>query len=89
MSKFGTKTKDKTVISNTTWYTLLGSLTSNMYNYTLESIKRRVTKLIKLVKDDSYRERFEKLSLIASLERIRGALIETFKIGNGISCFGR
>ena len=56
----------------------------------LEGIQRRVTKIIKRVKDYSYRERFEKFGLITSLERnMRADLIETVKIDNGISNYGR
>ena len=42
---------------------------------------QRVTKIIKRVKDYSYKERLKKLRLTTLLERrIRGDLIETFKI---------
>ena len=55
----------------------------------LESIKRRVTKIIKKVKDYSYRERLEKLGLTTLLERkVRNDQIETLKIINGISNYG-
>ena len=47
----------------------------------LEGIQRKVTKLIKRVKDYSYRNKLEKLELTTILEiRMRGDLIETFKI---------
>ena len=49
-------------------------------------IKRRVTKLIKKVKDYSYRVRWENTLLE---RRMKGDLIETFKIINGISYNGR
>ena len=52
----------------------------------LEDIQRRVTKIIKRVKDYINRERSENLELTTFLEkRIRDHLIETFKIINGIS----
>ena len=45
---------------------------------------------IQRVKDYSYRERLEKLGLTTLLERrMRSDLIETFKIINGISNYGR
>ena len=45
---------------------------------------------IRKVKDYSYRERFETLELINLLERrVKGVLIETLKIINGISNYGR
>ena len=48
--------------------------------------KRRVTKIIKRVKDYSYMERFLKFGLITLLERkMTSDLIETFKIINGIN----
>ena len=56
----------------------------------LEGIQRRVTKLIKRVKDYSYIERLEKLGLTTFLERRMGSdLIDTFKIINGISNYQR
>ena len=57
----------------------------------LEGIQRRVTKIIKRSKKNySYTERVEKLKLMTSLERrMRGNLIETFKITNGISKIGK
>ena len=49
-------------------------------------VKRRLTKLIKGVKDYSYWERLGKLGLTTFLERtMKGDEIETFKIINGIS----
>ena len=54
-----------------------------------EGIQSSETK-IKRVKDYSYRERLEKLGLTILLERrIRGDLIETFKIIKEISSYGR
>ena len=51
----------------------------------LKGIQRRATKIIKRVKDYSYRKRLVKLGLTTSLERrLRGDLIETFKIINEI-----
>ena len=45
-----------------------------------------MTKIIKRVKDYTYRERLKKIGLSTLLERrIRGNRIETFKIINGIS----
>ena len=47
----------------------------------LEGIQRKVTKIIKRVKDYSYRERLEKLGLTTFLKwKMRGDLIWTFKI---------
>ena len=52
---------------------------------TLEDIQR-VTKLIKRVKDYSYGEKLEELEITTKQERrMRGDLIETFKLINGIS----
>ena len=49
-----------------------------------------MTKLIRRVKDYSYRERLEELGLITLLERrMRGYLIENFKIINVISNYDR
>ena len=46
--------------------------------------------MIKQSKDYTYRERLEKLGLIILLERkTRGDLMETFKVVNGISNYGR
>ena len=45
---------------------------------------RRVIKIIKRVKDFSYRERLVKLGLIIILERRSSHINETFKIINGI-----
>ena len=54
----------------------------------MKGIQRRVTKIIK--KYYSYRERLEKLGLTTLLERrMRGDLIKTFKIINGISNYSR
>ena len=55
----------------------------------LQSIQRRMTKLIKRVKDYSYGERLKILGLTNLLERMRGDLIKTSKIINGISNYGR
>ena len=45
----------------------------------LENLQTRVTKIIKTVKDYSYRERLEKLGLTSLQERrIRSDLIKTF-----------
>ena len=56
----------------------------------LEGIQRRVTKIIKKVKDYNHRERLEKLGWTTLLERrMKGDLIESFKIINGISNNGR
>ena len=49
-------------------------------------IKRRGKKITKRVKDYRYRERLEKMGLTTLLDRrIRGDLIETFKIISRIS----
>ena len=56
----------------------------------LAGIQRTLIKTIKIVKDYSYRVRLEKLGLTSLQEtKIRGYLIETFKIINGISNCGR
>ena len=58
--------------------------------FRLEGLQRRLIKMIKRVKNYNYRKRFKKLGLITLLEkRIRSYLIETFKITNGISNYGR
>ena len=50
----------------------------------------KMTKLIKRARDYSYRERLEKLGWTFLLERrMRGDLIETFKIIYGIFNYGR
>ena len=55
----------------------------------IESIQRQVTKIIVGCEDLSYRERLEKLKLTTLLERrMRGDLIETFKILNGLTDYG-
>ena len=56
----------------------------------LEGIQRRVIKIIKRIKDYSYRERITKLKL-TSLQgrRITASLTETFKIINGIFNYAR
>ena len=55
----------------------------------LEGIQR-VKKIIKRVKDYSYKERFEKLGLIIFLDRrTTRDLIETFNIINGNSNYAR
>ena len=48
-----------------------------------------MTKLIKRVKDYSYRERLEKLQLTILLKKLKGDLTETFKIIDGISIYGK
>ena len=49
----------------------------------LEGILRRVTKIIKIVKDYSYRGRLDKLGLSTlPKRRMKSTLIETFKITN-------
>ena len=56
----------------------------------LEGIQRRVTKIIKRLKDYSYKERLKKCESINLLEiRIRGDLTEAFKIITEISNYGR
>ena len=56
----------------------------------LESVQRRVTRLTFDLKDLSYKERLESLGLTTLLERrMRGDLIETFKIMSGISKYGK
>ena len=56
----------------------------------LESVQRKVTRLISDLKDLSYKERLESLGLTTLLERrMRVDLIETFKIINGISKYGK
>ena len=56
----------------------------------LECIPRRVTEIIKRVKDYSYRERLEKLALtILQERRLRSDAIETFQIINGIPNYVR
>ena len=55
----------------------------------LESVQRKVTRLVSGLKNISYRERLKSLGLTTLLERrMRGDLIETFKIINGISKYG-
>ena len=52
--------------------------------------QKRVTKTIKRVKAYSYLERLERLGLTTLLERrMRGDLIEAFKMINGIFNLGR
>ena len=49
----------------------------------MESIQKRLTKLIRRVKDYSYKERLEKIELATLLERrMGGGLIVAFKIIN-------
>ena len=56
----------------------------------LESIQVRVKIQIKRVKDYSYTKRLEELGKTTLLEKImKGDLIETFKIINGISNYSR
>ena len=56
----------------------------------LEGIQRRVTKITKMIKDYSYRQRLQKLGLTTLLERrIKDELIETFKIIDGISNYDK
>ena len=56
----------------------------------LDGIQRRVTKLIKRVKDYSYGGEIGEIGLTTLLERrIRSDLIVTFKIINGISDYAR
>ena len=56
----------------------------------LKDLQRGVIKIVKWLKDFCYKEWFKKLWLTTLLERrIRGDLIETFKIINGISNYGR
>ena len=56
---------------------------SSVETLRLEAIQRRVTKIIKRVKDYSYRERLEKLEFTTLLERrMRGDLAENYKIMN-------
>ena len=55
----------------------------------LEGVQRRVTKVIKSLGDLSYKERLERLNLTTLLERrMRGDLIETFKITKNLSNYG-
>lgn len=55
----------------------------------LEGVQRRVTRLIGDLKNLCYKERLEALGLTTLLERrMRGDLIETFKILNGFSKYG-
>ena len=52
----------------------------------LGETQRGVTKIIECVKDHSYRERLEELGLTTLKEiKMRGDLIEPFKINNRIS----
>ena len=56
----------------------------------LENVQRRFTRLINGMNDFSYEDRLKKLNLTTLLERrMRGDLIETFKILNGFSDSGR
>jgi hypothetical protein len=55
----------------------------------LESVQRKVTRLVNDIKNLSYKERLESLGLTTLLERrMRGDLIETFKIISGVSQYG-
>ena len=52
-------------------------------------LQRRVTKIIKRVKNYSYRERWREIKITLLERRTRGDLIETFKVINGISNYNR
>ena len=55
----------------------------------MEGLQRRLTKIIKGVKDFSYRKRLEKIGLTRLLERkVKGDLIETLKIVDGVFNYG-
>jgi hypothetical protein len=55
----------------------------------LESIQRKVTKIVNGLEDFTYEQRLKSLGLTTLLERrMRGDLIETFKILNGINNYG-
>ena len=55
----------------------------------IESVQREVTKVIAGLEDLSYKERLDELNLTTLLERrLRGDLIEAFKILNGFTDYG-
>ena len=55
----------------------------------IESVQRTFTRIIKGMENLSYKQRLEKLDLTTLLERrMRGDLIETFKILNGLNNYG-
>ena len=56
----------------------------------IESIQRQVTKVIVGFEHLNYKERLEKLNLTTLLERrMRGDLIETFRVLNGFTDYGQ
>ena len=64
--------------SNSTWYPY-----KKRHIQAIENVQRRATKLVPKLKDRSYSERLKKLNLPTLLyRRIRGDMIETFKILN-------
>ena len=64
------------------WYSDLKAVfTHGNWREILEGMQRRERKIIKRIKDFSYRERLEKIGLTTLLERrMRDDLIEIFKI---------
>ena len=75
-------------------YSGLGSSVWRRQNWSvilrLDDLQRSMTKIIKRVKDYSYRERFWKLGSTTFQERrVRSNVIETFKIIGRISNYGR
>ena len=55
----------------------------------LEGVQRKITRVVKGLENLTYKNRLESLGLTTLLERrMRGDLIETFKIINGISKYG-
>lgn len=56
----------------------------------IESVQRTFTRIIEGMTDLTYKQRLEKLNMTTLLERrMRGDLIETFKILNGFNNYGQ
>ena len=77
---------DKYINNETNWHTRNGwILDQYLWNFDIENVQRRATKQIPSLKQLSYSDWLEKFKRpTLKYRRLRGDMIETFKIVNGI-----